>query len=367
MSEKNRDFLFDNYKAFLMIMVIVGHFIQLSYKEHMILYVLKYFIYAFHMPAFVFVSGYFSKKDAPLTKTIQKVFIPYLAFQLIYCVYYDAMGLNVSWVIDFPKFSLWYLLALSIWKAVTPYLRKIPYIFWISLVVSLVFGCFDIEGEWISISRIFVFYPYFLAGMFLNGKQMEKLRTLPCKVVGLGGMAAYIFFAATHAKDVGFRLNYFYGKASYAGLGLGALEGVRVRLIAYAIGFFMTYAVIALMTKKETVFSKIGGKTLSIYLFHGLLLKFLERQTSLLDHVNTIPEIALLLAFCVALAFVFSMEPFCKCVNVISGVQVQEIPQTFRLWISDISVPKHSMVLIWTWKKEESNMPFDAMYVVMAA
>ena len=45
---KARDYLVDNYKAFLMIMVVIGHFIQPCYDNNQFLYVLKYFIYAFH-------------------------------------------------------------------------------------------------------------------------------------------------------------------------------------------------------------------------------------------------------------------------------------------------------------------------------
>ena len=40
---KERDYLFDNYKAFLIILVVIGHFIQPCYKNNAFLYDLKYF------------------------------------------------------------------------------------------------------------------------------------------------------------------------------------------------------------------------------------------------------------------------------------------------------------------------------------
>lgn len=318
---KARDYLFDNYKAFLMIMVVVGHFIQPCYDNNQFLYVLKYFIYAFHMPAFVFVSGYFSKKDIPWSKALQKMLIPYLAFQVIYCVYYTyGLDINTAWRLSFPKFSLWYLLALFVWKIITPWVRKIPHYFWISLIVSLVFGCFEVKGTYFSVSRILVFYPYFLAGMFFDKNKITELRTRKNRIISILGMSVYVVFAAVFAKPLEFRLSYFYGKESYASLGQGNWEGIWTRLLCYAIGFFFIYALMVLMTEKQIVFSKLGSKTMPVYLFHGLLFKFFEHKTSIIEMVNTLPETVVLLAFCVSLVFVFSLEPFCRFVDLFSNV-----------------------------------------------
>lgn len=60
--KKERDYLFDNYKVFLIFLVVIGHFIEPSYTNNEFLYTLKWFIFSFHMPAFIFISGYFSKR-----------------------------------------------------------------------------------------------------------------------------------------------------------------------------------------------------------------------------------------------------------------------------------------------------------------
>ncbi|MBP3851842.1 MAG: acyltransferase family protein, partial [Erysipelotrichaceae bacterium] len=54
-----RDYYFDNLKAVLIFLVILGHF--LLPIETGPLCILKRWIYSFHMPLFIFVSGYFSK------------------------------------------------------------------------------------------------------------------------------------------------------------------------------------------------------------------------------------------------------------------------------------------------------------------
>ena len=90
MESKNRlrDYLFDNYKVLLIILVIFGHFTEPSYRNNDFLYTLKWLIVSFHMPAFIFISGYFSKRELTFAKLFQKQVIPYLIYEFIYYFFY---------------------------------------------------------------------------------------------------------------------------------------------------------------------------------------------------------------------------------------------------------------------------------------
>ena len=59
---KERDYFFDNIKAVLIFLVVLGHFLLPIHGEGNVLVLIKRLIYVFHMPLFVFVSGYFSKR-----------------------------------------------------------------------------------------------------------------------------------------------------------------------------------------------------------------------------------------------------------------------------------------------------------------
>lgn len=333
-SIRARDYLFDNYKALLIILVVIGHFTQPCYENNTFLYILKYFIYAFHMPAFIFISGYFSRREVPFTKIVQKILVPYLAFESIYFFYYaDVIHVNNELPFLKPKFSLWYLLALFAWKAVTPYFKKIPHYFLLSIIMGLAIGLVGWNGEILSFARIFAFYPYFLAGTLLDRARLDRFRCASYRICSLTGILWFVFFLVAFAKSPNFRLSFFYGKTGYAEMGQTPLEGIFVRLLCYGIGFFLTYAFAILMTDKETIFSKLGTVTMPIYLFHGLLFKFLEECTAVLRHVNTLPETFLFLTFCVALAFILSWKPLCKFTNYFSSVSLETFFQ--RLEISD--------------------------------
>lgn len=59
---KERDYFFDNIKAVLIFLVVLGHFLLPIHEGGNVLVLIKRLIYVFHMPLFVFVSGYFSKR-----------------------------------------------------------------------------------------------------------------------------------------------------------------------------------------------------------------------------------------------------------------------------------------------------------------
>ena len=69
-SGHQREYLFDNYKVLLILLVVIGHFIEPSNDQNPFLYELKWGIVAFHMPAFIFISGYFSKRIPSLKKML---------------------------------------------------------------------------------------------------------------------------------------------------------------------------------------------------------------------------------------------------------------------------------------------------------
>ena len=69
-SGDQREYLFDNYKVLLILLVVIGHFIEPSNDQNPFLYELKWGIVAFHMPAFIFISGYFSKRIPSLKKML---------------------------------------------------------------------------------------------------------------------------------------------------------------------------------------------------------------------------------------------------------------------------------------------------------
>ena len=59
---KQRDSFFDNYKAFLILCVVLAHFLNHFKPDFEIANIIRIFVYFFHVPAFVFISGFCTQK-----------------------------------------------------------------------------------------------------------------------------------------------------------------------------------------------------------------------------------------------------------------------------------------------------------------
>ena len=100
---KERDYFFDNLKAVLIFLVVLGHFLLPIHGES-VLVVVKRLIYVFHMPLFVFVSGYFAKKIykngqynfKKILYLIKAYIIFVIAIQIVYalCGFRDFSEIN---------------------------------------------------------------------------------------------------------------------------------------------------------------------------------------------------------------------------------------------------------------------------------
>ena len=60
---KQRSAYWDNIKGFLMLLTVFGHILFQLQDSSAVIDVTVDIIYMFHMPAFVFVSGYFGKSE----------------------------------------------------------------------------------------------------------------------------------------------------------------------------------------------------------------------------------------------------------------------------------------------------------------
>src|SRR5659263_308146 len=98
---EGRIFFWDNLKILLIILVVVGHSVDFYTATSPMTRDIYLFIYTFHMPLFIFVSGYFSKTvlDGKQFR-IAKVIL-YLLLYLLFILYFFAISvwLCISYVI----------------------------------------------------------------------------------------------------------------------------------------------------------------------------------------------------------------------------------------------------------------------------
>ncbi|WP_022905586.1 acyltransferase family protein, partial [Curtobacterium sp. B18] len=165
---KRRIPMWDTARFLAVTLVVIGHAIQrqTAASEHAL--ALYTFIYAFHMPAFGVISGYFSSADTPTAKrmrrTITDIVVPYIIMQTIWTVVQALVEGGKKFNPTQPTWTLWFLLALGIFKLILPYLAQLRWpLFW-AVVFSIGVGYFDNVDSTLSLSRAISLLPFFLLG-----------------------------------------------------------------------------------------------------------------------------------------------------------------------------------------------------------
>ena len=174
----------DNMKAFLIFLVVLGHFLLPAASQNGRVVAAVYrWIYLFHMPSFVFVSGFFAKSyvkrgGSDTNKLIGFLFL-YVLFVLALAIIKSLFSKSLVCPDPFSTTSAqWYLLCMFFWYLVIPHFARIrPDVsLIITVVIALLIGVFIPDGSFLSLSRFFVFLPFFLAGYYLSGECLHKVR-----------------------------------------------------------------------------------------------------------------------------------------------------------------------------------------------
>lgn len=290
-----REYQYDNIKAFLIFCVVLGHgledFLVGGLKT---VYVL---IYSFHMPMFVFISGMFARYEPK--RIVKKLLLPYLLFQIIYCLMYGEGHINIQFLT--PIWVLWYLFAMIVWSILIPFIdlkktRERKLLFAGSILLALMVGFNSDIGYYMSLSRIVVYFPFFLLGFYY--RRLEKMqiffKNLDVKYLLVAALAVTltICYISEHLN-----VCWIYGSYDYVAM----KYNFEFRIFFYICAVVLGAAILKIVPAHRTVYSKIGHYTMPIYLCHGILLGGIQPFTGALSKMN---EIQLLITLILITAFI---------------------------------------------------------------
>lgn len=273
---EKRSAYWDNVKAILIFLVVLGHFLLTMQKKSVTVEAVYWWIYSFHMPAFVFVSGYFAKSFVKKNGDRSRL----LGFLVLYVVF--TMLLWLTNMINSKEFRFpslfstgsaqWYMLAMFVWYLlllfVSGYSGKLSIM--AALLVGLLVGLDENAGVFLSMSRILVFFPFFLMGYYFQEEWVEKLLK-KFRIMG-AVILSVVFVALMHyRKPLTPLLRCVYGSKSYDALGMTSTEGLFYRGLWYLVAICMTAAFLSVISSKRRFYTYIGAYTLPIYIIHRIL------------------------------------------------------------------------------------------------
>lgn len=124
MKTKNRNYLIDNSKGLLIFLVVLGHSLEFIRKDYEVARLLYVFIYEFHMPVFVFISGYLSKNvEKGRRNAVRNFLTPFLLFNIIWNLItlvgplflrgeFTELPSEQAFSFFTPGWALWYIFAM---------------------------------------------------------------------------------------------------------------------------------------------------------------------------------------------------------------------------------------------------------------
>ena len=272
-TETKRIAKWDNIRLLLIFCVVLGHIINYVERDADLLNRIYLFIYAFHMPAFVFLSGLFSKRAVRGHRYDKAFTFLALYFLIKFALFLTRVALSRE--AAFKLFSTigvdWYAFVIFLFYLVTMFLQKFDrrYV----LLISVFFGCmagYDLTlGGQMVLARACSFYPFFLLGFWMEQDTLLKMsRKIWVKLLGAAVLIAAGVVSALYYDDLEWIVPVLKG-FSYRNLDEDLfVYGGLYRLAVYVVALLMTFAVIVLVPSLRGFWSKLGSRTMSIYALH---------------------------------------------------------------------------------------------------
>lgn len=284
---KSRDPFLDNARYWVMLLVVVGHFMT----ELQDIPEVKGFytwIYLFHMPVFILISGFTARRyvgDARQVKRmISTLVIPYLLVESGLEITEMALaGGPISLHLLEPDWLTWFIAALFIWRLTTPIWLAIRWPIPVSILVSIVGGLAPVSDV-LAIPQVIGFLPFYVVGMHLHRAHFDLLVRPWIRVASVAALVlALVVCQLRHEEWV---ISWLYYRDGYGEdpLLAGPFAGMLDRTSLLALGFALAFAALALVPQRRAWFSRLGQRTLYCYLLHGFLILWL-------DHVGFFDEV----------------------------------------------------------------------------
>ncbi len=316
----SRNYRIDNIKGVLIILVVIGHFL-LPVSVTRFTTNSLYLIYTFHMPCFIFISGFLAKgvyrNGVFRWDRLARLAWLYFLFELGVHVTEGLLEGNIGRRVDFLHESgaPWYLLALILWYLCIPLCSRLGK--WLSLGIALAVGLIGGYagsglGDFLAADRVLAFAPFFFAGYFFAEKDLSRLCSGGTRLAAgaAGALAGAVIFLGTYDFLEPYRLAVYGAMYDRFAPELYPLCWL-IRLICYGAAGVISAGLIAFAPDRKLPFlTVLGQRTLSVYVLHRLirdLCQYFDLYRFL--NVHSKVQVLVLMAGCTALAFVLAAEP----------------------------------------------------------
>ena len=312
----------DNARFACVVLVVIGHGTQRLIYDSDISYAFYLWIYAFHMPAFAIISGYFSKAAAPtkrqMARVITDIIVPYVIFEALWTLTKWLVEGQANPNLTQPSWTLWFLLALGIFRLVLPYLALLRWPLLWALTISIGVGYMSNVDSTFSLSRTLGLMFFFTLGWWLREHDIVRrfglidqrpwwVRTTAVAVLAVWAFVCWRWLAVWQEIDL---RHWFFYEDSYADLtGTQHWWAGAVRLGFMALAILLSAAFFALLPRRAQWWTTFGQYTMYVYLLHSFVLYPFRESGILRELEPTWLWLPIVTVVAVAVAFLLATKP----------------------------------------------------------
>lgn len=291
----NRIYKYDNVKALLILLVVIGHMTTDYVSDsHMVRWITLW-IYTFHMPAFVFLSGLVHKQYITQEQAAAGIrgetrmrwdkaagyFLCAYSLKIFLQFTRTLMGQHPLWHwIEEPGIP-WYLFVMAEYEMLFYVIRRIdrrakPWmVITGALILSAAVGYFPAVGDTFCISRMINFLPIYALGYYLDMREfLGFVGEKKARIAGWAVIAASVIICRFGPWGMYSMRKWFTGRRSYDFLteffgGAAIRWGWLIRPAVWAVAMLITLAILSVIPDRDLGFiTKAGSRTLQVYFWH---------------------------------------------------------------------------------------------------
>lgn len=264
-------------RGLVILLVIIGHAIStsLNFTSLKLLYV---FIYSFHIPLLMIISGFYSNSSVKrsfldnLKINFKSFLLPYLIINSLYFILFNDNGLYNY--IQFSGFGTWFLLCLFVYKMLIKYVNKVPYILIILVLINIFSAIIPSEiGNYFQLQRICGFGIYFYLGYYIfktnfniEVKFQKWILYIVTIVIGIANLISYNILGSAYIS-----IFYLANSLSTTQFNLGTI--CFVKLVQLTTSIFISFLVYTMVKKPHKFLYYIGINSMVFYVANLFIIK----------------------------------------------------------------------------------------------